>query len=259
MCRAHPCMCSSCHTCCLLGQVLSCWSTHKCFPAGCCGSFFRGQEETTLAMPRQNQFVAVFYSEEYQSHKSAYFPWGPEEGSSICLKLISSHLYFSLKPDVCCLFSPFGSNPQLSFIPIPYFLTSALSSSLPLSHSAFHVFFCVAAVFCYSIFLLLGSPCCWIFLWISLSMELCFPHPHHQKLSAPHQLLVSSFPVPSCPSIHPCWTWPMVAPPAVPTSLLEVCVIFQPKVPFAINALEENTHPTNSAASNLCILSSLRH
>jgi len=31
------------------------------FPEGCCGSFFRGQEEVTTAMSRQNQFVAVFY------------------------------------------------------------------------------------------------------------------------------------------------------------------------------------------------------
>lgn len=121
---------------------------------------------------------------------------------------------------VLAIFS-LGSNPQLSFIPTPYFLTPVLSSSLPPSHSAFHVFFCVAAVFCYSISLLLSSPsCCWKCLWISLSTELCFPQLCHQKLSAPLQLLVSS-PVPSCPNIHPwCWTWPIVAPPVISASIL---------------------------------------
>jgi len=62
--RACLCTCSSCYMCCLLRQVLSCrsacYSTHKRFPAGCCGGFFGGQEESTMAMSRQNQLVAVF-------------------------------------------------------------------------------------------------------------------------------------------------------------------------------------------------------
>lgn len=71
------------------------------------------------------------------------------------------------------LFSPFGSNPQLSFIPILYFLIPALSSSLSPFHSTFHIFFSVAAVFCYPTFFLLGTPsCCWMILWTSLSTKL---------------------------------------------------------------------------------------
>jgi len=44
-------------------SALACPQASLCkrFPAGHCGSFFRGQEETTMAMSRQNQFVAVFY------------------------------------------------------------------------------------------------------------------------------------------------------------------------------------------------------
>jgi len=33
----------------------------KHFPAGHCGVFFGGHEEMTIAMSKQNQFVAVFY------------------------------------------------------------------------------------------------------------------------------------------------------------------------------------------------------
>jgi len=58
--------CSSCLACCPLRQVHSCpstrYSVRKRFPAGRCGSFFTDQEEMTMAMSRQNQFVAVFYS-----------------------------------------------------------------------------------------------------------------------------------------------------------------------------------------------------
>ena len=71
---------SSCHTCCLLRQDLSCQSACSLrtsatwfFPAGLCGGFFRGQEGTTRAMSRQNQFVAVFYTlsqpEPVQKHR----------------------------------------------------------------------------------------------------------------------------------------------------------------------------------------------
>ena len=66
--RACPHTCSLCHTCSPLRHVLSCWSVHysvhRRFPTGHCGIFFGGQEETqtTMAMSRQNQFVAVFYS-----------------------------------------------------------------------------------------------------------------------------------------------------------------------------------------------------
>jgi len=58
----------SCHACCLLRQVRSCqsacYSVHKSFSAGCCGGFFRGQEEMTMAMSRKKQFVAVFYKSQ---------------------------------------------------------------------------------------------------------------------------------------------------------------------------------------------------
>jgi len=38
-----------------------CASAMWFFPAGCCGGFFRGQEQVTTAKSRQKQFVAVFY------------------------------------------------------------------------------------------------------------------------------------------------------------------------------------------------------
>jgi len=55
----------SAYTCCPFRQVRSCpsvrYSVCKSFPAGHCGGFFEGQEEVTMAMLRQKQFVAVFY------------------------------------------------------------------------------------------------------------------------------------------------------------------------------------------------------
>ena len=50
--RVCPRTCSSCHACCPLRQVRSCpstrYSVRKRFPAGRCGSFFRGNVETKL-------------------------------------------------------------------------------------------------------------------------------------------------------------------------------------------------------------------
>ena len=71
--------CSSYHTCCPISQVHSCQSTRcsvrKCFPAGCCGVFFRGQEETTKAMSRKNQFIAVFYNDPQRLFPTPNILW----------------------------------------------------------------------------------------------------------------------------------------------------------------------------------------
>jgi len=51
------------------------------FPAGCCGSFFRGEEEVkvqqqcqdkTSSMPRQNHFIAVFCRGETDSEAAEF-------------------------------------------------------------------------------------------------------------------------------------------------------------------------------------------
>lgn len=147
------------------------------------------------------------------------------------------------------------SHPSCSYLIFLY------QHSLPLfCLSVLPFIFSVAAVLCYPISLLISSfssaTCCWMFPWIFLSTKLCFLHLHHKKLCAPLQLLVPYSPAPSCPIPD---VWLMVALLLVPSFLLGMWVTFWPKVPSAINALENNTHPTNSAAGILCLLSYLRH
>jgi len=112
--RACPHTCSSCHACYPLRQVRSCASTrysvHKQFPAGPSGTFFRGQEETTIAMSRQNQFLVIFYrgtsvagtqsrlrsTQQWQSGRAALCVLQFE----LCILLIC--IIVATVPFVCC-------------------------------------------------------------------------------------------------------------------------------------------------------------
>lgn len=132
------------------------------------------------------------------------------------------------------------------YTPIPYFLIPALSCSLPPPSSSFYLFS----------FELYPS----YFSSDRRSLLLEVIHPFHPRLFSPSAFLKFIWTPQLCHLFppHPNYpwyrTWPMIASPF---SVLEALATSQPKEPSIINALEDNTHPINSAVCNLCLLSSL--